>query len=213
MAYTKAVAIEQVYLLLVGGKPNTVTAVMREDIEPYLLAACQWAWDEDIKERKLTELRAKRSGVSYTYSESDIRTVQELTVTKDTSRNAQYVTVPFRIHSYGGQMIWDVYPLQGFEPFHKIQSRSDLAGFDDTMGVNFSLLENRQNEQRIYLYGSLFDSVVLELPFDFNALKETDLLPIPAGKETAVIEKCVQFFSVQKAQSVNDEKEEENEGS
>ena len=202
MAYTLHVAIEQAYIALVGGILTTDSNVMREDVEPFLLAACQSVWDEDIRERKLTEVRAKRTGVAYTYTESDIRTAQELTVSNDTSRNAQYIITPFKIQSYAGQMIWDVFPISGFEQFHKIQSRSELSGMDALYDMKFALIENRQSEQRIYLYGGLFDTVVLEAPFDFNALQDTDLLPIPAGKEEMVIQKCVNFFLAQKGESL-----------
>jgi len=203
MAYTKEVAIEQIYLLLVGGKPTTQSSVKREDIEPYLLASCQWAWSEDIAERKLNEMRGKRSGVAFTYTEGDIKTAQTLPVTKDTVRNALFVSVPFRIQSYGGQMIWDLFPLEGFEPFYKIQSRTDLAGMDDLLGIKYALLESRSDEQRIYLYGAIVDNVVLEAPFNFNDLKDTDLLPIPAGRELAVIQKCVEYFSIQHGNPIN----------
>jgi len=203
MAYQKNEAIEQVYLLLVGGKPTTQSTVKREDISPYLLAACQAAWDADMTERKLMQARAERTGIAYTYTESDIRTAQVLPVTRDTVRNALYITAPFRIQAYGGQMLWEVLPLQGFEPFFKIQSRTELQGMDDLYGIKYALLENRTNEQRIYLYGGLFDEVVLEAPFNFNALKDTDLLPIPAGRELSVIQECVKYFSVQHGNTVN----------
>ena len=203
MAYTKEQAIESVYLLLVGGKPTTQSVVKRGDIEPYLLAACQFVWDEDLKERKLNEMRSKRSGVNFTYTESDIKTAQTLVVTKDTVRNALFITVPFRIQSYAGQMMFDVFPLEGFEPFYKIQSRTDLAGMDDLLGMKFALLESRSDEQRIYIYGAIVDNVGLEAPFNFNDLKDADLLPVPAGRELAVIQKCVEYFSIQHGNPIN----------
>lgn len=203
MAYTKEIAIEQVYLLLNGGKPTTQSTVRREDIAPYLLAACQNAWDEELKERKINEMRGKRSGVNFTYTESDIKTTQTLTLEKDVARNALFASVPFRIQSYGGQMIWEVFPLEGFEPFYKIQSRTDLAGMDDLMGMKYALLESRHNGQRIYIYGASVESIVLEAPFDFNQLGDADLLPIPAGKELMVIQKCAEFFSIQNGNPVN----------
>lgn len=202
MAYQKGEAIDQVYLLLVGGKPTTQSSVKREDIAPYLLAACQWAWDEDLKERKLMEMRSKRTNTPFTYTESDIRTIQTLSVSKDDARNALYITVPFKIQAYAGQMMWDVLPLQGFEPFFKIQSRMELSGMDD-YGIKYAMLESRTNDQRIYLYGGSFDSVILEAPFDFNALKDTEILPIPAGRELAVIQKCVEYFSIQNSNPIN----------
>lgn len=203
MAYTKEQAIEQVYLLLVGGKPTSQSSVKREDISPFLLAACQFVWDEDLRERKINEIRSKRNGVNFTYTESDVKTSQTLSVTKDPVRNALFATVPFTIQSYAGQMMWNAYPLEGFEPFYKIESRAELAGMDDLMGMKYALLESRSDEQRIYLYGAIVDNVVLEAPFNFNDLKDADLLPVPAGRELAVIQKCVEYFSIQNGNPVN----------
>lgn len=203
MAYQKGEAVEQVYLLLTGGKPTSQSTVKREDISPYLCAACQAVWSEDLSERKMNEIRSKRSGVAFTYTESDIRTAQTLAITKDTVRNALFATVPFTIQAYAGQMMWNVYPLEGFEPFYKIESRAELAGMDDLLGMKFALLESRSDEQRIYIYGAIVDNIVLEAPFNFNALADTDLLPVPAGREIAVIQKCVEFFSIQNGNPIN----------
>lgn len=202
MAYTKEFAIDQVYLLLTGGKPTTQSNVKRGDVEPYLLAACQAVWEDDIKERKLMEMRSKRTNTPFTYTDSDVRTIQTLIIEKDKTRDASYITVPFRMQAYGGQMIWDVLPLQGFDPFYKIQSRMELSGIDD-LGIKYAMLESRTSDQRIYLYGGLFDEVILEAPFDFNALQDTDILPIPAGRELAVIQKCVEYFSIQNGNPIN----------
>ena len=203
MAYQKGEAIEQVLLLVLGGKLTTQSQIKREDISPYLCAACQAVWDDDMKERKIMEMRSKRSGVNFTYTESDIKTAQTLVVTKDKVRNALFATVPFTIQAYAGQMMWNVYPLEGFEPFYKIESRAELSGMDDLMGMKYALLESRADEQRIYIYGAIVGSIVLEAPFNFNALKDEDYLPIPAGRELDVIQKCVEFFSIQNGNPVN----------
>jgi hypothetical protein len=99
----------------------------------------------------------------------------------------------------------EVNHTKGFKKIYPIAKRSDLVGLED--GINglemvYFLPKTATQSARLYFIGldECCGDEELEIitNIDFSTLGDEDILPIPDGKQTEVIEKCVRFFLGQK---------------
>lgn len=197
-AYTKNIAIEQVYLRVNAGQTTTTTTVKREDIEPYLIAALAWAWGISLSERQQNAIRNKRYGVENDVSYNDLRITKYLTPQYDSRKASYFVDVV--IPTIAGNQYYEINYVQGSKPIRKIEKRSDLAGLEDVVDDTCVYYLNNPTPRLYFVNLTTCGDCEIEVTsnIDYTAIGDDEIIPIPADKEILFIEKCVEFFLGQK---------------
>jgi hypothetical protein len=200
MVYTKAVAIEQVFLRVNAGKLTDETTVKREDIEPYLAAACSWAWGLAISERVAQEIRQKRFNIGSAISYDDLKITTYATPQYDERKAEYFIDMPNGVANIGGNQDFDVAYVQGTQQIRRIGKRTDLDGIEDILGGDAAAYYLANPNPRIYIKGLSCGTCEMEVTsnVNFGNLKDDDVLPLPSEKAVLTIDKCVEFFLGQK---------------
>jgi hypothetical protein len=198
MALTKGEAIEIVYLRVNGFRTSAQNQIKREDIAVYLHSAVNYVWGLAAQERLAQIARDKRMGLSSNTSFSDAFQTQYITPQFDKRKKEYFVEVN-KISSIGGNLFFQVLPVQGTFPIYNIASRSDLAGLENALGdtAYCYYLYIKNALPRIYLINFFAHSdceLEVTTNFSLSSLSDDDILLVPADKEALMIDKCVQFF-------------------
>ncbi len=195
MAYTKAQMVEQVYLVISGGQPTEDFDVQREDIEMYMSNLINTIALEDSRRRRL---EARRDNVGTTGVDASFLTVEYLTVLADDDAGQKYVKFikkPLLLDDTYG--IAEVGPKKGDNIFIKIKTRHDGVKLDYLFtDVTRWYYENNKGEQRIYFknIAPVVNEVRVAYVPSMDDLDDDELVPLPSGLETVVVDRAVAFF-------------------
>ena len=205
MAYTKAQMVQQVYLVISGGQPTEDFDVQREDIAMYLSNLINTIALEDSRRNRL---EARRDNIGSLGVDPSFLTVENFSVLSDTVSALKYIKFtkkPLLLdNSYG---IAEVGPIQGDSVFVKARTKHDGVGLDYLFtGVTRWHFENNQGEQRIYFRNipiSISSVRVAYVP-SMDDMDDDDIVPLPSGMETLVVDRAVAFFQMEADRPADD---------
>ena len=197
MAYTKGELVEQIYLILTALQPTEDANIQKEDIETYIPNAINHVALVDSRNRRR---EARRDDVGDSGVDPAFLRAEVLPVQKDCDVNIHYAvfeTSPLLMdNTYG---IAEVSSVQGKRAFRKKMSKHD----GDVIAYLFQGIvrwyyENYMGEERLF-FENLPDVVkevrVYYVPSS-DDLGDDDIVPIPSGLETEVIQKTVELFLI-----------------
>lgn len=205
MSYTKAQMVDQIYLLLAAGQPTEDFDIQREDISVYLPNAIN---TESLIDSRRRRQEARRDNVGSSGVDAAFLRVEFLTVEEDTNVGQKYVEFivkPLLMdNTYG---IAEVGPKKGDRVFVKINNRHDGVRLDYLFeGVTRWYYENNQGSQRIYFKNipDIVDQIRVAYVPSVDDLKDDDIIPIPSGLETLVLDRAVKFFLTMSEREADD---------
>lgn len=209
MAYTKAEAIEQVYLHITGGQPTEDFNVQREDIAAYIGNVFNTVALIDSRRRRQ---EAKQEGVGSTGVDPAFLSTEFLTVAYDADQGMKYAEFIKKVllmdNAYGIAEVGakKFNEEKGDMAFVKIKGRYDGVGLDYlfTEVVRW-YYDNVSGKQRIYFKGisPVVEEVRVSYVIAFDDLAMDDLVPLPSGLETEVIDRTVAFFQAEADKQVD----------
>lgn len=192
-------AVDLILIHVDGGHLTQDSNVLRADIRAYLPAAINYFTVAEMRMR-----RAEARGDSFIPSNwSDGSFFGIYTLTPVNSEYGWYVDLPGHIVSlFNARGLESVYPIKApLMPFIRMSNPSELAGAEQIMGPNvFYYPETAGEVTRLRLLnfsGSACD-VIVRAMLDISALSDDSPLPVPAGVDMAVVDKCVQHFAAQR---------------
>lgn len=195
MAYTKGEMVEQVYLYITGGQPTEDFNVQREDIAIYLANQINTVALIDSRRRRR---EAKMEGVGVSGVDAAFLSTVFLPIAYDSDQDMKYIEFVKKVmlmdNIYG---IAEVGPKKGDMAFVKTNGRYDGVGLDYlfTETVRW-YYDNVNGKQRVYFKGipDVMDEVRVAYVIAFDDLADDDLVNLPSGLETEVVDKAVMFF-------------------
>jgi len=201
MAYTKAEAVEQIYLAIHGGQPSPDVNVRREDIPLYLAAAINYVLTSEIRARKKEErIDGWLGGASGI--DPEFLATYYLTIEYDDQRDLKYAALPVKLASLpANAALSTVAPLQGELPFVKMKGQYEDVTVRRIMPNNTRYwYEKIAHWERIYFtnISPIIETVMARLIASIDDLADDDVLPIPNGMDIQVMSLVKDWFSGQR---------------
>lgn len=201
MPYTKAQAIEQVYLMVHGGQPSPDVNVRREDIEPYLAAAINYVFTSEIRARKREE-RADGWAGNATGIDPEFLATYYLDVSYDSERDLRYSQLPVKIVSLpGGVALNMVAPIQGATPYTKSRDQYEIATITAiTPNTTYYWYERIGDSERIYYknISPVVNKVMTRIVVSMEDIGMDERLPIPSDMEIPMLNLVRDWFTGQR---------------
>lgn len=186
---TVEIAIENIFLRVNGGKPNTDNAVQRVDIKALLPAAVNYAMDKTYNLNLQIEGDRDYPSEFYTYFGG---------VPIDWSGNIPFIeltlgTVPLK----GGAGLRFVY--DNCQHLYTPVPDSEWANIGYYSSITKGMYWFRRTGNKLYLYGLKFSPLIESINYQaitkVEDLQSDDELPIQAGQEQDVLELLIQWFT------------------
>lgn len=181
--------VDLIYRQINGGRPSTDSSVTKNQIKALLPAAVNYAltgdyWanirmegDREVPGAFITELEAR------TFKTDDL--------------GKEYIELPESLANIGGNG-GVRYVRDGGENHYSPRPQGTSPSHWD--GILLGLREFQHTKRRLYLYNRncLVDMFFIGVILDVSEMKDTDDLPIPAGREPEVIDIVRAFFRDQR---------------
>lgn len=187
---TVGVAIESVLLAVTGGRPSTDSSVLRADIRAYLPVAVNWSMDKTYNLNLSTEGERDYPSEFYgVYTDNAIDRSQVIP-----SITLQKGVAPLK----GNAGIRFVYDNCG--NYYSPLSDADLPNikyYGDKM-LDMFWYRREQNKLKLYGINPMIEKLNYQAITKIEDLSDTDELPLQAGAEDDVLNKCIQWFMNQR---------------
>lgn len=196
---TKGELIESVLITINGGDLSDDNDFRREDIEAMLNAAIAESIESYQRGRRQERIQDIRLMGGEGPEESPFLVTMEYTPVKHPARtDLHYIDLPFRVQSFVGGGLDDVFPAVGFASYVKVSSRRQISGIPSVgMQATFFWTEtadDRKTEVLLYNLGEPVCSHYVRVAVDPAQQDYDDELLLPAGVEMDVIRKLTAHF-------------------
>lgn len=194
MLYTKAQAIDQIYLLIHGGQPSPDVNVRRADIALLMAAAINYVLTNEI--------RARRRESGNTDVDAEFLATYYCDVIYDDQRGLNYILMPVQIVSIpGGAGLNSVAALQADNPFVKSKDQYEISYLlRITPNTTYYWYERVGDQERVYFknISPVVMKVMIRAIASINKLQDNDLIPIPDGMEMQIFPLVRDWFTGQR---------------
>lgn len=192
-------AIDLILLNVTGGHMTQDANVLRADIRAYLPSAISYFTVMEMRLRRAEGI--SENGSPSVWSDGSFFGTYTLTPTASGSR--WYVDLPGHVLSlFNARGVESVTPAASpTRPYVRISNPQQLAGIDDMLGSQVYYYPETSGEAtRLWLinYASPVCDLTVRALLNVDNLADTAPLPVPAGVDMQVINKCVGYFNQQR---------------